>query len=518
MTTNNQRREGTSRLRRDSAPSRSLHTSFDPNRTRDDSYRESMAKFTEFRAHERVQRLSTVPVIPESMVHPSNQTWHDQFSNGDTDSVRRIKQNHTNSNDDDDDDDSTINDSDSKYPISSSDTQEQYQVSAHRKRVDQRYPGKRRPRHSMPTTAYKPKPRRIKPPTNETHTIHEDEVKEFENTHCFRNINDDTQRSQVQRSPPSKFYKQNSNPYPNHDLVSVASSSDASSSMGPPSRPASLPRKCPEKPKRLTVNSNKSRTLLTEAHFTGAYKNFEMQSPFFGEDSSSSGFPTAPQQKSERKLSGYDTMDSQATRYQVIRNKHGEEVEYALPCHSQQSEYSQTISKLTSCATSADSMFADEAFQVDPNECERIVNGYYEHGYRSNPSRQSYRRNRRRIPITDLDKSTDSGHTMRGSNGTTKSKLISPNQRGATPNTIWEYYDRMQQCSSMIISPMSEFRPANEESQGLRNTTLFYENGTFKSTACTIRRYYERSDDVAGVKNYALITETAVLRDAEVLR
>lgn len=472
-----------------------------------------MTNFAQFRVSERV-RLSAVPAVPDSLKNPSNQTMPIQG-----DGVDSVQQHRPIAKVD-----ATPYDSESRYAMSSSDNQEPYPLQASRKRPDQRYPGKRRPRHSMPTTVGSQKPRRVDPPPNESQTIHEDEVAAFENAHCFRNINVDLQRSHVQRSPPSKFFKQNSNPYPNHDVVSVASSSDASSSMGPPSRPPYVPsRKCPVKPKRLSINSNKSRTLLTEAHFTGAYKNFQVQSPFFAEDSSSSGFPTVPPQKSELKLSGYDTMDSQATRYQVIRNRRGEEVEYAIPCHSRQSDYSQTTSKLTSCATSADSMFAGtpvhsdatEQFQTDGDECERIVNGIYDYGVRSNPNRKSQRRNRRRIPITDLDKSTDSGHTMRESNATSNvtKKSMSPNQCA-----IWEYYERMQECNSMIISPISEFRPANEESQGSRKTTLFFENGTFKSTACTIRRYYERDDDASSDYNYALVTESAVLHDAEVLR
>lgn len=512
-------REGTSRLRRDSEPPRSIYPTFDPNRTRDDSYRESMAKFTQYRAHERHQRLSTINMLPGT-ISVAVDAWHQ--SAGDTSPPQQMLQNADAF--DDNAGHSPVNEFDGMHSVDSSDNQAEYHTSVYKKRTDTRHGARRRPRHSMPVSAYKQKRRAPRPPS-QSHTIHErDEVKEFEMANrCYGDFDDDVPRT-AHRSPP--FHKINSIPFSGHDGASVASSSDTSTSLSTTARP-NPPRKCPEKPKRLALN-NRSRKMLTEAHFTGAYNNFEMQSPFYSGDSTTSGYPTKPVQHDEQPNSGYDSLDGDAssqstsTRYQIIRNKHGDEVEYALPCAGQQAEYRHS-SQPPSYATSADSMYRHDALHdAVADECERIINGIYERGAQASSAsdRSSCRKSERRFPITDLDKSTDSGRTFHDSDGTSKkrSNSISPTQLTGSPNLVWEYYERVQQTSADIVAPMSEFRPATEESQGCRNTPLFYENGTFRATEATIRRYMQRSDDGDDYNEYGLITETAILRDADVLR
>lgn len=524
------RREGTSRLRRDSEPPRSMNPTFDPNRTRDDSYRESMAKFTQYRTNERSHR-QTINTLPGTHSIGGAHAWH-QMDEQTVRSARQMPQGERPF--DDNAGHSPVNEFGGINSVDSSDTQAEYPSTAYRKRTDPRHAARRRPRHSMPTTSYKQKPRRAKPQAPTPNPIQErDEVKEFEllANHCYRDFDEDVSRS-AHRSPP--FHKINSIPFPGHDgTASVASSSDTSTSAGV-AAPPTQPRKCPEKPKRLTLN-NRSRKMLTEAHFTGAYNNFEMQSPFFSGDSSTSGYPTKPINSDEQPLSGYDSMDGDAssqatsTRYQIIRNKHGDEVEYALPCAGQQAVYHS--SQPPSYATSADSVYRHGAYMAD--ECARIINGIYERGAqatsesdrsacrksgsdRSPPCRKSGRR----VPITDLDKSTDSGRTFHDSDGTSKkgTSSMSPTTPSGSPNLIWQYYEHELPTSAGIVAPMSEFRPAAEESQGCRSTPLFYEHGTFRAADVMIRRYMERSDGAADYNEYGLITETAILREANVLR
>lgn len=121
-------------------------------------------------------------------------------------------------------------------------------------------------RHSMPAMTTNGYARCARREQNfiDSQTIREEEIEEFEGAHCkySDSVNDDDQSSY--RSPPSKFYKQNLNPFPS---TSEASSLNTFCDMRP------IHNKCPEKPKRLLVNSKQSRKLLTEAHFTGAYRN-----------------------------------------------------------------------------------------------------------------------------------------------------------------------------------------------------------------------------------------------------
>lgn len=485
--------EGTSRKGRDSAPAEWINSNFDANRTRDESYRESMAKFTQYRTHERHQRTSmTLPLHESNSIH---------FNDG------NLNANHFGNNDNI----SIVTDFDGKYSNDTSNGDAFLVV----KQIESKYGAKRNPAHSMPTSSYKKNPRPHKN-SNDTRNIHDNEVQEFEHAHCFQDITDDTHRS-FSSSPPPKFsYKENSNPYPNHDLASAASSSDGSSTLD--RNRSNPPRERPKKPAR-SINSIKSRKLLTEAHFNGAYKNFQFASPFYSDSSTTSSFPSM-NRKNERKISEYGSLEddatSQSTQYQVIRNKHGEDVEYAVPYVSKHNEYepgfTQQLSRM------ADAGNDNELFEEDPNICEQIVNDGYEHDIRaSDLDLGSYQKDQRRFPITDLDNSCGSEHLMPESDATSicKPTSISPIP---TVDPFSEYFERVQQFESIVFKPMDAFRPADEGRQGCRRNPLFYENGTFEGTDATLRCYSDELDSSEQSEEFAFITKMAFLRDADILR
>lgn len=367
-------------------------------------------------------------------------------------------------------------------------------------------------RNSMPITSYQQK--QMKKAHN---TIREDEIKEFEGAHCYGDVNDDNQPTYA--SPPSRFFKPNLNPYPSNSL-----SSDVTSITSSEIKLAGS-RTCPEKPKRLNLNGRQSRKFLTEAHFTGAYKNFEIQTPYFSEDSCSTFSLPVMGKSKQRKLCDVNSLDddnssqSTSTRYQTILNKNGDEVEYALPCIDQQPEY-QRFSKPMKCSASD-----DEFFQEDPKECERILNENFEMDARESideqHQRDSYRLRRSRIPITDLDQSTDNSvNTLNELKETTSKFQQASNHLTNAPNRIEQYYESMQRSCSDIIRPMSEFIESNDDnhSQNKGSIPLLFERGVFKGSNVTMRRYLDQVNTTDDFKDYALITETAIIRDMDVLR
>lgn len=521
-------RDSQTRLRRrESAPTIQSHEKFDPNRTCDDSYRQKLAKFNQFRTEERIQRLSMGP-NDMSGYHTilDDQIAETEFSTSEV-PVRQQPQRKPNklilrranaTTDEELDDDTLFGDRPKSKKISV-----QFHLNESTDESELDFTRRRAPRHSMPASSqhvYKHKSRRSKNSFN-SHTILEEEIKEFEGAHCYSSTNDDDERQSGYRSPPMKFYKQNSNPYPSND-------SDSTAIADTKYKRAAV--KCPEKPKRLYVNSNHSRKLLTDAHFTGAYKNFEIQSPYFSEDSSTQFSFTALQEKmQEHRRNSRDSLlgdnSSQSTRYQVIVNKHGDEVEYALPCVDQQPQYLRRQKPPEKPLTSDDSIMANEVFQEDPNECRRIIDGNFDlDSIASEPSvhdrSEDFLRKRGRIMITDLDKSTDSANTLDDIRSTAEHERHKNELNGIAPratNRVLEFYETMQ-CAD-VICLISECRTAIGEEPSTRSP-LFHVKGNFKQTPVTVRKYTDNKQGIEDeqYKDFALLAETAIIRDLDVLR
>lgn len=525
-------RDSTTRLRRrESAPPIQTHESFDPNKTCDDSYREKLAKFNQYRTNERVQRLSMGPndmsgyqTILDDTLETEN-SLHQPPERKSSLQMQETKPKLRRSNattDEDIENEDILNDrpKSKKFTV-------QFYLNESTDESESNYTRRRVGRHSMPASAQNTRKHKLKRSKDSfhSHTIHEEEIKEFEGAHCYGSDSmngDDERQSNGYRSPPMKFYKQNSNPYP--------SNSDSNTSNVP--RFNRMAVKCPEKPKRLLLNSSESRKVLADAHFNGSYKNFEIKSPYFSEDSSTNFSFTAMQEKIHRqRRNSRDSLigdsSSQIGRYQVIVNKHGDEVEYALPCIDQQPEY-QRRQMPDKCLTSDDSIVANEVFQEDPNECERIINQNFESDSMASQNSlpqtphheqlDDFLRKRNRVMITDLDKSTDSGNTLDELNTTPKyerNKILLNNVPIRAANRVLEFYETMQ-CAD-VICLISECNAGTGDEHNTTDSPLYYEKGTFKQNAVTIRKYADdrlHDDD----KDYSLVAETAILRDLDVLR
>ncbi|XP_055305760.1 uncharacterized protein LOC129570238 isoform X2 [Sitodiplosis mosellana] len=373
----------------------------------------------------------------------------------------------------------------------------------------------RNSRHSMPaivTNAYVRGMRRTQN-SIDSRTIREEAIEEFEEEHCMYNsdsVNDD---QTSYRSPPMKFYKQNLNPYPsNSETSSLSTLAEALPIRGT----------CPEKPKRLLLNSKQSRKLLTEAHFTGAYRNFEIKSPYYSD--SSSVFSAVEKQNHATTDTGSGLNGdnaSQLDHYQVVVNKHGDEVEYALPCIDLP-QY-QRRQQLTDCFKSDDSTLADEVFDTDPKEFVRILSENFEMASNTSHSvheeelmQGEYHRTNGKVMITDLDKSIDSAHTFDDLETVSRAERINEaNSQMRTPNRVLQFHETMQ-CAD-IICLISEFNSMGRMEVQIE-TPLHFEWGTFKNAKVTVRKYADLSNDDEANKDFALIAETAIIRDAEVLR
>lgn len=342
--------------------------------------------------------------------------------------------------------------------------------------------GSQSSRHSMPAMTTNGFARSARHEQNfvDSQTIREEEIDEFEGAHCkySDSVNDDDQSSY--RSPPSKFYKQNLNPFP---TTSEASSSSTFCGM------RSMHNKCPEKPKRLLANSKQSRKLLTEAHFTGAYRNFEIQSPYYSDTSSMFSTVAKRNFASSDLESLTDDQSIQPNHYQVIVNRHGDEVEYALPCNDL-IEYQQRRT-LPNCLTSDDSILAGEVFNENPQDFDRILSENLE--ISSNVSiamnHQTHReqwQNGSPELVTDLDDNI-------------------------------AYYHQVLSQQAIIICSISDIDSAGKM-EAKSETPLHFEWGTFKTTDITVRNYATPMDSSSADDDYRLIVETAIIRDAEFLR
>lgn len=478
----------------------------------EETYRESLIRFTKFRENERQKRLSMGPSdmngyhsvgndVPNQMgekTTPTDQRLIQQRpktcppkpyrtqnnANGRTDTAqqhngyRRTK----------------------KVSV-------QFHLSESTEESEVTY-GSHSTRHSMPATPTNRYVRSARYGRNsiDSQTIREEGIEEFEGAHCkySDSVNDDDQSSY--RSPPTKFYKQNSSPFPSTSEASSLKSFDEMKSNH---------MKCPDKPKRSMRNSKQSRRLLAEAHFTGAYRNFEIQSPYYSD--SSSVFSAVP----KRNFAATDAdslTDDQSlapSHYQVIVNKHGDEVEYALPCIDM-AEY-QRRQTLPNCITSDD--LAGEVFNENPADFERILSEDFEMSssvsISMNDEMQTHHQNHRdqrpngrHVMVTDLDNSIECIDLNDTDMDCTKKEMQT--------NRIAHYHQVLSQQATIICS-INDIDSVGKMEAKLE-TPLHFEWGTFKTTDITVRNYFTPTNSNSTDDDYQLIVETAIIRDAEFLR
>lgn len=375
-----EKNDSTLHNRRESAPARTLRE-FDANKTRDDEYNKAMYKFNEWRANERNKRASM------DRSFRKNGRRHDS-DREDSDAENSSAQFKSTQNrilvmesTDLDDDVVTAGGGDSYGSSQQTKCFEQIQPLQQKPIY-----GGRIPRHSLPANMNKHKNKRTKKLQLASSTIPEDEVKEFETAHCYENLGGGNGTRTPFNSPPIKFYKQNSNPYAASTMSHTFDGSyDAASTK------LSSQFTCPVKPKRIMLKQKNTSQLTKElsgAHFSGTYKNYEIQSPFYETESDrvnekpimgirAAAMPSSSSNETGDERGSRSLRNRASGQYQVILNKHGDEVEYALPLvEHRQTNGNQFRSMMSDVRYSSDAPnYDEEVFVEDPLQCEQIVGG-----------------------------------------------------------------------------------------------------------------------------------------------
>lgn len=404
------------------------------------------------------------------------------------------------------------------------------------------------PRHSLPSNmsknyiskAHKRKKTKGSSGRVDPNTIHEDEVKEFEGYHCHNGFSENGQQSSDIISPPMKFYKQNSNPYPidhpndNLGLGTMINDGGASTS-GAQLRPSQSLQNCPVKPKRLLLkqqNMQKNTKELSDAHFNGAYQNYEVHSPYYdGKARDFAASVTGDAHKNAANGQNSDGTGRYSPQYQAIINKHGDVVEYAIPYCEQRKR-----DTLAEFVQEPQQIGGDEEeFQVDIQKCENIINqnfGFlnaekmYEATNRNSLYNKRPRKLNEQILITDLDKSLDSSKTLdtkrqshdifdelnslsKWSENLSKCAEASKSQRD-----LLELYDAVK-----LAMPCCRLKELRSKVTVLHNTfasPIEIVSGTFRKTKVTLRNY--PMTEAQARDESMMIAAEAVKRDFEILR
>lgn len=533
-------RDSTSR-RRESAPAQSLQ-SFDPNKTRDESYREKMAKFAEYRANERSQRFSLgtndMSAAYQSIIGENDNHLVDRERNHLAERERNhlverernhlpkrstsVKSHRNKNIENGDEIDYVPSNANVKDHTRTKKISVQFHLNngSDDSELSYKQLPPPPPRHSMPTLShhsmYKQKSHKAKQSNGyDAYTIQEEESMNGYGAACDNeSIDDDIYSNPI--SPPWKCNKINSNPYPSHGPTSISSEMSELTATSD-----SRPIQYPEKTKRLLLNSQQTRQqtrkFLTEAQTNGYYPNFEIQSPYYSDSSltalSSIGYKNEMHNSRETLDSLNGETATQPNRYQTITNKHGEYVEYALPCIDQQPQYQRH--------KYPQQFSIDEVFEEDPVKCEELIS----HELDSNTSKSTETqeeipvlppRQGQRVMVTDLDKSSDS--IIQESLNTSKNDQQPDKTNSATElhvrpvNPIIEYFEKMH--SDDFICLISDFIPKRANENILQRIPLYTQSGIFKKCDATIRRYHDQLSD----PDLAYIAETAIIRDLDVLR
>lgn len=152
-----------------------------------------------------------------------------------------------------------------------------------------------------------------------------------------------------------------------------------------------------------------------------------------------------------------------------------------------------------------------EVFQADTNECVRMMNENFDEESNTSISVHEQtveeRSARRHVMITDLDKSTEGIRTL-------DDHANEVNAQMRTPNRVLHFHESM--VASDIICLIGEFE-SKVKLEAKIEMPLHFEWGTFKRANVTVRKYADLAVQDAD-KDFTLVAETAIIRDAEVLR
>lgn len=497
--------ESTSRQRRQSAPAPIAISLTSPNQNRDEAYMRAISKFTEWRNNNRFERLDETKSVSGFSQPAMSDTILSQDFSIISDVViddgerRRLLQMHR-------------------------DRKQQEKIRRHEHKAVLNCESNRNHRLSLPIMKGNPeRPTRRKSRKSQIHPSNTiDEVEEFEQKHCHHMDEDYSNHVDV-TSPPRLFYRSNVEPYghensrtPEEKKPTPRNKSLMGRNMLRRSKGAGK-GKAPQPPGPQPIVESESSNFYNgnfkhyDVNSTSVYEEFlgasnayrvnmRQQQPekvnSVGESASSGSLSSDPEKNAKklRRLS---------PPYQTVINKHGDEVEYALPYSERESM--STIPPLPE--TSPPKMLAQSQFEQIINENFQFLNADLQFFQTEELSmnRQlgplvetvdaSFSDIRRKdLQVTDLDKSNDTG-------------LVTPAQSGnffAELDALSKWTNTLKDCDRNFDakSPIDEYRAIQNnvkvfaskdikyKSGILRNsfsTPLEFSNGYFHTTPVTLR-------------------------------
>lgn len=488
--------ESTARHRRQSAPPPiSQNFTASPNRHRDEAYIRAIAKFNEYRNHQRFERLNETKNTSAITQSEMNKTVDDisitDVEIKDTEKKRLIKS--RNGKSDSLNQHNTVLYSNCNPP------------DAKLNKLDKRL--------SLPIIKDRSyggstERRRVKI-VQTTSTI--DEIEEFEHNHCQKFTECSFENPST---PPRKFYRNNSDPYDADKSQQILRKPTPKRLMGK----SMLRRNKGKAPQPPQIQAKLDQASESSTNFyNGNFKHYDMSSASIfdnyvisskaykgnlrkevpekinsvGESASSGSLSSNPidpdkEVKKQRRLS---------PPYQTVINKHGDEVEYALPYNERDSLLN--IPPLPAApAPTVQAIpfdqFIDQNFKFLNSKLD-FLNSQIDHGDRIDMIDASFSDIRRQnLQVTDLDRSNDTGLAIPNSGDIMKdletlSKWSQNVQKGNNDEALTsiQQYKAIQNNIKIFNSHDIKYKSGT-----LRNafsTPLEFSNGYFHQTPVTLR-------------------------------
>lgn len=493
--------ESTSRQRRQSAPPPIAISLSSPNQHRDEAYMRAISKFNEWRNNQRFERLNEtknvsgitqVPPVDQSAVTDDYSMISDVVI--DVDEKRRLIQMH----------------------------RDRKKQEANR-RLEHKVTFQQKPlNHRLSLPIMRENPEKVSRRKNRKSQVHPsttiDEIEEFEQNHC---VQMDEDYSLTVASPPSKFYHDNSEPYTldhsNHTPEKKLPTPKKQSLMGRNMLRRAKSNGKARAPQPPVIQSDSSSLNF----YNGSYKHYHVASSSayeeylaaskayslrndepekinsVGESASSGSLSSEPEKnlKKQRRLS---------PPYQTVINKHGDEVEYALPYNERDS-----LANLPPLPTS----LPPEPAKMPQSKFEQIINENFQF-LNSNleyfnadddsvvngdavlePIETSFSDMRRKnnLQVTDLDKSNDTALGQAQSGDIMKDLDALSKWAGNLQNCERKFDYKSPIKEYLAIQANTRVIGAHElkyKSGILRNsfsTPLEFSNGYFSRTPITLR-------------------------------
>lgn len=384
-----------------------------------------------------------------------------------------------------------------------------------------------------------------------------DEIEEFEQNYC-QDV-DDFPCVHPTNTPPNKFFRENSEPY--HDAVTPQT--DKKSSVSSSEKKKQTPKrimgrgmlrrnkgKAPQPPvldlnkkpnvDSPSVNFYNGNFERYEVNTASLYDEFVISSKAYkgklrkeqpqeninsvGESASSGSLSSDPQQQQQQKQSEIIKQRRLSPPYQTVINKHGDEVEYALPYNERDSTLDIPPLPINPAPSLQFEQIIDQNFkflnskldflnsQVDNSNHRRISSVF-------DPIDASFSdvRHRQNLQVTDLDKSNETGLAFPAQSGDIIRDLDalakwSQNLKKVTASTSSSPLEQFKTIQNNI--KIFNVHDIKYKSGNLRNsfsTPLEFSNGYFHSTAITLR---STLPNLYSISNFA---DLACKREFEIL-